>query len=108
MPRPRDEDVPKTYWAFVPDPLPTEPTSTMKSVSDAGPAAMAVACLNAAVSLLLNPHLLLRPIIRREAISTSALEGTDAEFDEVLEFGFLGGSSDVAWAERDSERRTTN
>jgi Fic family protein len=50
---------------------------------------MAVARLDQAVSQLPNPDLLVRPIIRREASSTSALEGTFADFDQVLEADFL-------------------
>jgi len=50
---------------------------------------MAVARLDEALFQLPNPHLLVRPFVRREAVSTSALEGTYAAFDEVLEAEFL-------------------
>jgi Fic family protein len=50
---------------------------------------MEIARLDQAVSQLPNPDILVRPIIRREAVSTSALEGTYAAFDEVLEADFL-------------------
>jgi Fic family protein len=36
-----------------------------------------------------HPALLARPAIRQEAVSTSALEGTYAAFDDVLEADFL-------------------
>jgi len=36
-----------------------------------------------------NPGLVVRPTIRREAVDTSALEGTFAAFTDVLEAGFL-------------------
>jgi len=52
-------------------------------------AAMEVARLDQAVSQLPRPEILVRPIVRREAKSTSALEGTYASFDEVLESDFL-------------------
>ncbi|WP_203665092.1 Fic/DOC family N-terminal domain-containing protein, partial [Actinocatenispora rupis] len=77
------------YYAFVPAPLPSEPTLGLGALNDATNAAMAVARLDQAVAQLPNPALLLRPIIRREAVSTSALEGTYAAFDEVLEADFL-------------------
>ncbi len=50
---------------------------------------MEVARLDQAVSQLPRPEILVRPIVRREAKSTSALEGTYASFDEVLESDFL-------------------
>lgn len=77
------------YYAFVPDPLPQEPALSLKTVNIATMAAMEVARLDQAVSQLPNPDLLVRPIIRREAISTSALEGTYATFGDVLEADFL-------------------
>jgi len=77
------------YWAFVPDPLPETPQLSLSALNQATHAAMAVARLDQALSQLPNPQLLVRPIIRREAVSTSALEGTFAEYDEVLEADFL-------------------
>lgn len=77
------------YFAYVPDPLPAvlslDP-STYTSVIDAT-AAMARA--DQAASLLPNPVLLARPATRREAVSTSALEGTYAALSDVFEADFL-------------------
>ena len=42
-----------------------------------------------AVRQLPNPALVVRPTIRREAVDTSALEGTFAAFTDVLEADFL-------------------
>ena len=77
------------YWSYVPHPLPFELQFEMSTINIAAKAAMAIARLDQAVAHLPNPTLLLRPIIRREASSTSALEGTFAEFDAVLEADFL-------------------
>jgi Fic family protein len=77
------------YWAYVPEPLAASPQLTMASINIASKAAMAVARLDQALGSLPRPDLLLRPIIRREARSTSALEGTYAEFDAVLEADFI-------------------
>jgi len=49
----------------------------------------AVGRLDAAVTRLPNPRLLLRPALRREAVSTSALEGTYATLLEVFEADFI-------------------
>lgn len=80
---------PFNYWAYVPNPLPAVPDLSLAALNQATLAAMAVARLDQALSNLPNPKLLVRPIIRREAVSTSALEGTFAEYDEVLEADFL-------------------
>src|SRR4051812_50229502 len=84
VPEPGGTEAVVPYWAYVPAPLPDVPALSMSAVNMSTKAAMAVARLDQAVSQLPNPALLLRPIIRREATSTSALEGTYAEFDEVL------------------------
>ena len=75
--------------AYVPDPLPPElnlDAATYAAVVDAS-AAMARA--DQAASLLPNPVLLARPATRREAVSTSALEGTYAALSDVFEADFL-------------------
>ncbi|MDG6107591.1 Fic family protein [Dactylosporangium aurantiacum] len=80
------------YFAYVPNPLPASPALQLRTLDLATKAAMAVARLDQAVAQIPNPQLLVRPIIRREAVSTSALEGTYAAFDEVLEADFLAES----------------
>jgi len=77
------------YWAYVPHPLGENFDISMSTLNLASKAGMAIARLDQAVAHLPNPGLLLRPIIRKEAASTSALEGTFAEFDDVLEADFL-------------------
>lgn len=77
------------YWAYLPDPLPATPSLSARAVVRASQAAMAIARLDEAVAQLPRPEILVRPIIRREAASTSALEGTYASFQEVLEADFL-------------------
>lgn len=70
--------------AFLPDPLPREmdlSTATWTTINDA---TAALARLDGAARLIPTPSLLRRPTLRREAQSTSALEGTYAPFTEVL------------------------
>lgn len=70
--------------AFIPDDLPTEvtlPGSTWMAVSDA---ATELGRLDAAASLIPRPQLVARVATRREAIGTSALEGTYAELTELF------------------------
>ena len=78
------------HWAFVPAPLPATFDLTDATWGEVTDAALAIGRLDAATKQLPNPSLLVRPAIRREAISTSALEGTYAELSEVLEAELLG------------------
>jgi Fic family protein len=77
------------HFAYVPAPLAAEPPLTLRALNAGAKAAMAVVRLDEALSQLPNPKLLVRPFVRREAVSTSALEGTYADFEEVLEAEFL-------------------
>lgn len=70
--------------AFLPEPLPTSITLTTHTWTAVNHATAALARLDGAARLIPNPRLLRRPALRREAQSTSALEGTFAPFAEVL------------------------
>lgn len=73
------------HWAFVPAPLPEVvelPTSTWALVAEA---MHALGRLDQAGRQVPNPSLLRWPTLRREAQSTSAIEGTYAPLTEVLE-----------------------
>ncbi|WP_326551151.1 Fic family protein [Micromonospora sp. NBC_01813] len=73
------------HVAFLPDPLPTRLDLAQQTVLAVTAATAAVARLDQAAVGLPNPMLLARPAIRREAVSTSAIEGTYTTLDEVLE-----------------------
>lgn len=70
--------------AFLPDPLPREVTLSTATWTAVNEATAALARLDGAARLLSDPGLLRRPAVRREAQSTSALEGTYAPFSDVL------------------------
>jgi Fic family protein len=70
--------------AFLPAPLPTEITLSTRTWTVVNAATAALARLDGAARLIPNPALLRRPALRREAQSTSALEGTYAPFADVL------------------------
>jgi Fic family protein len=76
-------------FAFLPEPLPEELHLDQQTYVAAANATAAIARLDQAAFRLPNPTLLARPAIRREAVSTSALEGTYAALDDVLEADFL-------------------
>lgn len=70
--------------AFLPDPLPADLVLSTGTWNTVNAATAALATLDGAARLIPNPALLRRPALRREAQSTSALEGTYAPFEEVL------------------------
>jgi Fic family protein len=75
--------------AYVPDPLPDDVKLSGPTHAAVARAAGFVARADQAATQLPNPRLLVRPAIRREAVSTSALEGTYAAFTDVLEADFM-------------------
>jgi cell filamentation protein, protein adenylyltransferase len=92
--------VPTGYAAFVPNPLPpalpwTSPLAT--SLSEADRKLGELAGLG---RLLANPHLLVHPFMRREAVLSSRIEGTRASLGdlyayEAMQLSFLEKGSDV-------------
>lgn len=72
------------HVAFVPQPLPEEVELSPRTWTAVTRAQAAIARLDGAVSELPDPMLLVRPLIRTEAVSTSALEGTHTGFGELL------------------------
>lgn len=70
--------------AFLTDPLPGGLTLSTATWTIVNRASAALARLDGAARLIPNPALLRRPALRREAQSTSALEGTYAPFADVL------------------------
>jgi Fic family protein len=70
--------------AYLPDPLPRKLTLSTETWTIVSSATAALARLDGAARLMQNPNLLRRPTLRREAQSTSALEGTYAPFADVL------------------------
>jgi len=75
--------------AYLPEPLSEDITLTSATHGAIATAAARVARADEAARQLPNPQLLVRPAIRQEAVSTSALEGTFAAFTDVLEADFL-------------------
>lgn len=81
-------------WAFVPDPLPPEIAMDAELASRAEDAALALGRLNGLGHMLPNPTLLIQPFIRREALASSRIEGTRADFDQLVMFD--SSSADAA------------
>lgn len=72
------------HWAYIPDPLPDTVTLGAATWTAVARAEAALARLDEASRRLPEPSLLRRPALRREAQSTSALEGTYARLEDIL------------------------
>lgn len=75
---------PYEHFGFVPDPLGEIPTLSGATWTKVARANRALGALRQGSSLIPNPGILRAPTLRREAQSTSALEGTFAPLDDVL------------------------
>lgn len=82
-----------SYFAYIPNPLPDSVTLKDATVATLADAALALGRLDMAAGQMPNPSLLVRPTLTKEAVSTSALEGTYAPIEEVLEGEIVGPES---------------
>ena len=72
------------YAAFVPDPLPPDLIWTPDLVRALSDADRLIGRLAGEAGRWPNPHLLIRPFVRREAVLSSRIEGTRATLGELL------------------------
>src|SRR5258708_5470333 len=72
------------HSAFVPAPLPPQLTWSPSLVSALSTADRSIGRLAGEGGRLPNPHLLIRPFVRREAVLSSKIEGTQATLGELL------------------------
>ena len=88
------------YWAYVPDPLPPKLTWTSRLVTALSDADRALGELSGLGRSIPNPHLLMIPFVRREAVLSSRIEGTQASLSdlyayEAVQLSLLEQSPDV-------------
>jgi Fic family protein len=77
---------PQDYWAFYPDPLPPSLPLSWDLVRQNSEADRALSELAGVARNIPNPHLLIGPFIRREAVLSSRIEGTEASLSDLLFF----------------------
>jgi len=77
-------NAPQGFLAFVPNPLPPQITFDMDLVLALSKADTALSELSGLGGQLPNPHLLISPYIRREAVLSSRIEGTKASLSDLL------------------------
>ncbi|MGH9381057.1 MAG: Fic family protein [Thermoanaerobaculia bacterium] len=75
---------PGGYRAYVPEPLPPRIEWSVELAAALSAADRAVGRLAGEGRRLPNPHLLIRPFVRREAVLSSRIEGTQATLGELL------------------------
>jgi len=73
-------------WAFVPAPLPPRIEYTSKLVNLIADAHKVLGALDGMGRTLPNPDLLVMPYMRREAVSSSGIEGTQASLSDLFRF----------------------
>lgn len=74
------------YWAFVPNPLPPKlelDATLIRALSEADRGLGMLAGLG---RTMLNPQLLIKPFVRREAILSSRIEGTQSEIADLYAY----------------------
>ena len=76
----------RDYYAFVPNPLPPEIQYTKELVNLLSEAALELGNLNGIGAMLPNPDLLIIPYVRREAVLSSRIEGTQTSLSELFYF----------------------
>ncbi len=74
------------YWAFVPGSLPPKLEWDDALVTAMSKADIALGTLSGLGETLPNPHLLIYPFIRREAVLSSRIEGTQSSLSDLLLF----------------------
>ncbi len=72
------------YWAFAPEPVLREVTLSPRTVFLLSEADRALGELAGIGVRLPNPHLLIQPYLRREAVASTRIEGTQSTLSEVL------------------------
>ena len=74
------------YWAFVPDSLPPPLEFDLATINLLVDAQGALSELSGLGRGLPNPHLLIGPFMRREAVLSSRIEGTVTRVDQLMRF----------------------
>ena len=90
--------------AFVPHPLPPVPLDLNPVAEQLATASQAIGELRGIGRSMANPMLLIRPLQRREAVSSSGMEGTYTTLSDL--FLFEAGAGDVT--KRDDNREVLN
>lgn len=89
-------NTPQGYWAFIPNPLPPPLSPSWELTGEISQADRRLSELAGVARTLPNPHLLINPFIRREAVLSSRIEGTQASLSDLFFFEASGTVSPQA------------
>lgn len=95
-----------SYTAFVPPPLPTSVDLSEEAIALLSDADRALGELNGVSRLISNVNLLVAPFMRREAVLSSRIEGTEASLTDVL--AMEAGASERVRVRRDDTQEVVN
>ncbi len=76
----------RDYWAFIPNPLPPPIEIDWRLADVLSEADRALSELSGVGRLLPNPYLLINPYVRKEAVLSSRIEGTQASLSDLFYF----------------------
>lgn len=74
------------YWAFIPHPLPPNLSPDWELARQLSEADRALSQLDGLGRTMPNPHLLIGPFMRREAVLSSRIEGTQADIADLYAY----------------------
>lgn len=77
---------PKGYWTYIPYPLPPDIGWSVELVTALSKADRVLGELSGLATMLPNPNLLIHPLMRREAVLSSRIEGTRASIGDLYAF----------------------
>jgi cell filamentation protein, protein adenylyltransferase len=83
------------YWAFVPRPLPRRLEIPFECMTRLSEASTALGELKGVGRMLPNPNLLIGSFLRREAVSSSRIEGIKTSFQQLLLFEMETSEADT-------------
>ena len=90
------------YIAYFPRPIPRTVEISSENLLRLADAEAALGRLAGAGRLLAHPHLLVRPYLRREAVASTRIEGTQASLLDV--FNAEASGQPLSWASQNVER----
>lgn len=96
---------PEGLWAFVPRPLPPKIEVTWELSQKISEADRALSELAGTARNLPNPHLLIGPFIRREAVLSSRIEGTQASLSDLFHYEAAEAGRPTSDPKKDSDTR---
>lgn len=89
------------YWTFLPAPLPPAIAWSPALLASLSQADRALARLGSDLGTFANPHILVRPFVRREAVLSSRIEGTRASLEDLYTYE----AAQLSFLEPDSDAR---